>query len=600
MAILAAALLLTVQAPDPSAVDPARLRADLRRLCAGERLAGGPGGGAAADLAAEVFAAAGLRVERTAFQVHAPRQTGQELLILPEEGPPVALDLHERGFAEDPGSSEKVPPMHGLTAAGVAEGPVIHAGFGRAEDFAALREAGVELTGAIALIRYGRIYRGLKVANAEAAGCAGALLYTDDRDDGSARGPVLPEGPWRPPDGIQRGSVFNGDGDPATPGWASLPGADRRPPAAHPGMVGIPSLPIGSANARAVLGGAPPERGARGRRVRLRVEQDPRPVEIEDVLGWIDGSVRPDEWVLAGAHRDSWGPGAVDNGSGTVVLFETARVLGQALAQGWRPDRTLVLATWDAEEWGLMGSTEWVELRREELIGRGVAYLNLDTVASGPSFGATCTPGLAEVLRAACTAEGVSPPDSLGAPGGGSDHVPFLELAGMEVGAFGFHGASGAYHSAYDTPWLVETHLDPDFAHHAAAARLLIRLLTDLSGSGCRVDGLRGWSDRIGAAVAGLEADAEERLSAAAADLAVAVQEAGARAPHPHRLLRFFLPSGGGRLLLWRSAGYGSAWFPELAGSGDRSLALARAERALRRAARAIRAGAPAPAAGRQ
>jgi len=459
--------------------------------------------------------------------------------------------------------------MHGLTAAGEAQGRVVYAGFGREQDFQRLRELGVDLGGAIALVRYGRLYRGLKVANAEAAGCAGALLYTDRRDDGAGRGVTLPEGRWRPADGIQRGSVYNADGDPATPGWASLPGAKRRPLEDAPGLVGIPSLPISHANAaRLWTGEEPPEEPqALASTVEMAVEQDPRLVEIENVIGWIDGASRPDEWVIAGAHRDAWGYGAVDNGSGTSVLLETARVLGAALERGWRPERSIALATWDAEEWGLVGSTEWVEQHQEQLRSGGVAYLNMDVVASGPSFGASCSPGMAELLRQCCADSEVEPPKSLGVPGGGSDHVPFLEIAGMEVAAFGFHGGHGSYHSAYDTPYLVEHFLDPNFAHHASAARLLVRLLTRLTDPAVRLDGLSGWARQALASAEKMELPEAQRgrLVSAARELLEVAEEHGAALPHPQRFLRFFLPAERGRrLLLWRTEGYGASWFPEV------------------------------------
>ncbi|MBC8329436.1 MAG: M28 family peptidase, partial [Planctomycetes bacterium] len=372
---------------------------------------------------------------------------------------------------------------------------------------------------------------------------------------------------------------------------------ETRPTKGAAGLVGIPSLPVSQANAELIArsGQLPDAPCALAAEVEMAVEQDPALVGIEDVLGWIEGSTRPDEWVIAGAHRDAWGFGAVDNGSGSAVLLETARVLGAALGRGWRPERTLVLATWDAEEWGLVGSTEWVEQHRRQLAAGGVAYLNMDVVASGASFGASCTPGMAELLRQCCADAQVEPPQELGVPGGGSDHVPFLELAGMEVAAFGFHGGHGTYHSTYDTPFVVERFLDPDFAHHAAAADLLVRLLDRLSAAELRLDGLAGWSRQALAAAAELPLpDAQrERLLAAAQELVAAAEAVGAELPHPQRFLRFFLPAEeGGRLLLWRTAGYGASWFPEVrsvaegAGSDPGTEA---AISALRRAARTLR-----------
>jgi len=590
---LACLLLLSLQdaAPRPDEVSAERLHATLIELCAEPRLAGSPASRRAADYAAQVFFAAGMRVEEARYGVHLPRQTGAELALLDARGGRVPLDLTEAGLAADPLSRRaQVPPMHGLTAAGKAQGRVVFAGRGTREEFAELRtRLGDALQGSIALVRYGGLYRGLKVANAEAAGCTGALLYTDAEDDGAGRGAVLPDGPYRPESGIQRGSVFNGDGDPLTPGWASVPGARRLAPNAAPGLVQIPSLPLSAGNAARLFGpdGRPERTGWLEARVSMRVDQDPAAVEIVDVLGWIEGAVRPDEWVLLGAHRDSWGPGATDNGSGTSAVLEVARVLGAAMERGWRPERTLVLATWDAEEWGLVGSTEWVEQHRGELREKAVAYLNMDSVASGAEFGASCTPGLVAALEAACTAEGLAVPAQLGVPGGGSDHVPFLELAGVEVAGFGFHGSNGVYHSALDTPFVVETFLDPDFTIHARAARLALRLTMDLANADTRVDGVPAWilQAEIALAEIGLAPPQLADLAARLQDL----QRAAAAAPPaaPHRFGRCFLPADGGRSLLWRSSGYASAWFPEvaaaLADGTDPAPSIARATAALER-----------------
>ena len=585
--------------PDPGAVSTERLAAGLRDLCRQPRLAGSPEAGWAAELAARTFEQAGLRVERARYRVHLPRQTGQSLVMVGRDGEREELELWESGYGADPDSRRgQVPPMHGLTGQGRVRGRVVFAGRGTAEEFAALRARGVELDGTVALVRYGGLYRGLKVDNAGRAGCIGALLYTDDEDDGSAKGDPLPDGPWRPHDGIQRGSVFNGDGDPLTQGWAALPEAERASWDEAVGLVTIPSLPIAMGNARRLFGdaGRPEETGLLDVEVELFVEQDRRPVEIENVLGWIEGATRPDEWIIAGAHRDAWGLGAVDNGTGTNVVLEAARVLGTALASGWRPDRTLVLATWDAEEWGLVGSTEWVEQHRAELLAKGVAYLNLDVVASGPHFGATCTPGMVDALTRACSAESVEVPGRLGIPGGGSDHVPFLELAGVEVLSFGFHGGNGTYHSAYDTPYVVEKFLDPGFRHHQRACSLLLRMLTDLGHADTRVDGLDGWSVQL--LQAGSKLPLEEELGKRFQDAAQELRDAATRASDyesPHRFLRFFLPDGSVRAersTLWRSAGYASQWFPEiaeaLARGDDPTAATLAAEKRLLRAAASL------------
>jgi len=577
--VLALAQLPAGSAPDPQAVSAARMGATLRELCLQPRLAGSAEARAAADLAARAFAESGLRVERPRYECFLPRQTAQSLALRGDDGAWQELELHEIPLAEDPTTRQmQVPPMLGLCAAGAAEGVLFYAGFGTEAEFAELREKhGAACDGAIALCRYGLLYRGLKAANAETAGFGGVLLYTDALDDGPDLGAPMPAGPWRPADGIQRGSVYNGDGDALTPGWAALPDAVRLPRAEAAGLVGIPGLPVSMGTAALLMHGAERALGPLPVSVRLRVEQDEALRPVENVLGWVEGGTRPDEWVLLGAHRDSWGPGALDNGGGSTVVLEIARVIGEALARGWRPQRTLVLATWDAEEWGLVGSTEWVEQYAKLLRERAVAYVNLDVVASGPNFGGSCTPGLVEVLRAACAAEGIEAPANLGTPGGGSDHVPFLEVAGVEVMGFGFSGGSGTYHSLHDTPWVLESFLDPGYATHARAARLAVRVATLLADDEVPVDGLRGWLRQAVRAAEELPAPddaariARLELVNAALKAALAAEQnpgGGEGGRLAWQFQRQFLPetSPGApweRSLLWRSAGYESAWFQD-------------------------------------
>lgn len=572
---LAAPVQEPARPPDPAAVSAERLGQTLAELCAQPRFAGSAEARRAADYAAGVFAAAGLRVDRPRYDCLIPRQTAQKLEVSGADGRWTEVNLWELPLAEDAFTRQlQVPPMLGLCAPGAAEGAVFYAGYGTQPEFDKLRaDHGAAVEGAIALCRYGSLFRGLKLAHAEAAGFGGVLLYADELDDGAAQGAVMPAGPWRPRDGIQRGSVFNGKGDPLTPGWPALPQAPRLARAEAPGAVGIPGLPISMGNAAILLAGADRKLGPLPARARLSVAQDETLRPVENVIGWIEGAARPDEWVIVGAHRDSWGPGAVDNGSGSAVLLEMARVLGEAAARGWRPQRTLVLATWDAEEWGLIGSTEWVEQHARLLRERAVAYVNMDVVASGPNFGASCTPGLVATLRAACAAEGLEAPANLGVPGGGSDHVPFLELAGVEVMSFGYSGGSGTYHSLHDTPWVVNSFLDPGFTLHARAARMGVRLATLLADDGAPVDGLRGWLRQAVRAAEELpvQTDAERlarlELINAALKAALAAEEGGAPAADPAwRFGRLFLaPLEAGAAvapsLLWRSAGYGSEWF---------------------------------------
>ncbi len=597
--LLASALLLLQSppqlGPDVAQVSPARLRSTLNNLCQQVRFAGSKDSQHAIDYATTVFQEAGLRVEHQRYLCYLPRQTDVKLWLL-QNGQRTKLDLIEHGYPEDQHSQRnQVAPMHGLTQAGHVRGQIVFAGRGKESDFALLKEQGVELAGKIALIRYGGLYRGLKVKNAADAGCVGALLYTDPDDDGSSKGAVLPNGKWRPHDGIQRGSVYNGDGDALTPGIPALEDAPRISPRHAEGLVSIPSIPISWTNAALLFAEEmrPTTIGLLNSHAEFQVEQDPAPVWIENVIGWLDADDPNADWVLAGAHRDAWGFGAVDNGTGTAVLLEAARVLGAAKSAGWKPERSIALATWDAEEWGLVGSTEWVEHRRSDLMARAVAYLNMDVVASGPNFGASCTPGLVEVLNRACALEGINPPQNLGVPGGGSDHVPFLEIAGVEVSSFGFHGGSGAYHSAYDTPYLIEKFLDPNFEHHRSATRILLRMLTDLANENSKVDGLHLW-----AMAAKKEAEKLQLNKNLKGELLNAITDFEAKcinhnSEYPHRFLRLFLPTTANeRLSLWQTAGYGADWFPQIKaaidGEQDPGLATKAMTRIFQRAARLV------------
>ena len=546
------------------------MRATLHQLCRQPRLAGSPEAQLATDYIRQEFLQAGLQVESFPYLVHAPRQTKESLAIKIAAGEWLELNLQEQGFAEDSWSLQEArPPMHGLTKAGMATGGVVFAGFGSEQEFAQLRKKiGGELQNCIALIRYGRLYRGLKVANAEAAGCKAALLYCDPDDDGAGRGKVLPKGKWRTASSIQRGSVFNGHGDPRTPGWASLPDAPRLSLNQVQGLVNIPSLPISWQNAEKIFAGQgrPKLPQALATKARLEIRQDSNPVTITNIVGRIPGKTHPKEWVIVGAHRDSWGPGAIDNGTGTTVLTEIARVFGAAYRAGWQPNRSLVFASWDGEEWGLVGSTEWVEQFQSELRAHAVAYINLDVVASGENFGASCTPGLASFITQTCRQQGLQAPTNLGTPGGGSDHVPFLEWAGIEVAGIGFHGSSGTYHSQMDTPYVVETFLDPDFKNHEQAARFACQLLLSLSSADTIPRAAKEWAQRAreGAGrLRGLQATSPAWLSFFKALDELAEMSAVINYSPALPFHQAFITGDRGSLL-WKSFGYGSLWFPTL------------------------------------
>lgn len=449
----------------------------------------------------------GLETEVRAYDVWMPHATSVRVWRLSPA--PVELPLQEPAVPGDPTTAlPHYPPANGYSGTGDVSGEVVFVNFGLIEDYARLDSMGVSVRGKVAVARYGRSFRGIKAREAERNGAIALLMYSDPQDDGYVRGDVYPEGPMRPGGGIQRGSVMNAVGDPSTPGYASTAGA-RRVPVDSMNVPRIPVVPISYENAAELLrdlrGAAIPQQGWQGG-LPFRYHVGPGPVRarvvvasdsatspyktIWNTFGVVRGAELPDELVVIGAHRDAWGAGAVDNVSGTVSVLEAARAVAEQLRAGHRPRRTIVFATWDAEEWGLIGSTEHVEDDRERLLRGGVAYLNQDVTASGERFGGGGTPSLRPVLRdvtrrvphpggggsiyevwraGAGVAAGAEPP--MGDPGGGSDFAGFYNHLGIPHSDWGFGGPSGIYHSAYDTPAWMER-FGPGYAFHAAAGRV--------------------------------------------------------------------------------------------------------------------------------
>jgi N-acetylated-alpha-linked acidic dipeptidase len=486
--------------------DAASLRRVANQLGATPRVSGTPGAALAAGLIADEMRAAGLRVEVHEYEVwlpHARTVTVERL----GAGPKVAAVALEPNRVVSAAATGHDPVAAGYSAAGEAVAPLVYANYGRPVDFAELRRAGVAVAGRIALIRYGGVFRGDKVRNAEAAGAVAVILYSDPEDDGYVRGAVYPDGPFRPPDAVQRGSVKVGaPGDPASPGRAALVGEAHRAPVE--GLPTIPVVALGYAAAAELMEGVggrvapiawqgglpmPYNYGGSGSAVRVRVEMEGRPWRrIRNVVGTLEGARRPDEWVILGAHYDSWTHGAIDNVSGTAAMLETARVLGAQAAMGNRSDRSLLFAAWDAEEWGLVGSTEWVEEHSRQLRDGAVAYVNLDGIAGGPYFSAVASPSLRPLLLEGADAvadpvlpntsvyrawRGRIPNGEVGLPGGGSDYAAFASIAGVPSIGFGFSAAAGVYHSAYDTIEFMERFGDPGYRQHRSTAALATWLL---------------------------------------------------------------------------------------------------------------------------
>ncbi|KAI0722737.1 Zn-dependent exopeptidase [Earliella scabrosa] len=465
----------------------------------------------------------------------------RSLSILGEDGEPEwEADLVEDGDPRDPEAAkyrDHVPTFHGLSADGDVTGEVVYVNYGRKEDYDEILANGGSLTGKIALARYGGVFRGLKIKRAQELGAVGVLIYDDPRDDGAvtvANGYApYPEGPARNPTAVQRGSVqFLSlyPGDPTTPGLPAYENATRTEGENIPK---IPSLPISGDNARRLLkeiSGGEPEEAFRmlgkpsKKKLRLVNHVDTRVIPIWNTMAVIPGHSK-NETVMVGCHRDAWVMGAADPTSGTVTMHEVIRGFGKLLKTGWRPLRNIVIASWDAEEYGLIGSTEFAEDFPEWISQNVVSYINLDVSASGSQWGALASPSLAHLIRdVALTVPHPTDPSrtlwdarqdlgpfhggvdaevmdmfveerkdyvlsdlSIGPLGSGSDFTPFLQHLGIASMDQSFGGtiydAPYHYHSIYDSQRWQEIYADPGFVRHVAVAKHLGLVVLRLADS---------------------------------------------------------------------------------------------------------------------
>ena len=464
-----------------------RIEADHRFLTAEPHPAGSPRDRALAEWTRDQWLAAGLDdVQIVEHRVLLPngRDAGVEM-ITPHRW---MATLRER--PDDPLA------FHAYGASGDVTAAVVDAGIGAPADFDRLAVRGVNVRGKIALVRHAvpYSYRGYVVYVAQQRGAAAVLMYAGASDAGSLRGPAYPAGPWAPDERIQRGSVafdFIAPGDPLTPGQPSRPGIARLPKHDAPAMPSIMSIPISTRDARTILD------ALRGGEVTLHVRavNDDAIQPVWTVVGRLNGSVSPDEWVIAGNHRDAWLYGGVDPSSGSAVMMEMARALGSSARNGMRPKRTIMLASWDAEEFGLTSSTEWGEEHERELRDKAIAYLNVDAAVSGPDFSARAVPSLAHVV-----AESAGVPDSAidTRIGAGSDYTVFLNFVGIPVVDMRFQGPYGVYHSAYDTHEWVSRFADPGFVRHAALTRIWAVLALRLANADLLPLDAERYASRVG------------------------------------------------------------------------------------------------------
>ena len=510
--------------------DPKLAEEHLRTLTQAPHMAGTVEDKATADYVAQKFRDAGLDTEIVEYKVwmNYPAEISVDLTA------PAGVEMHgptrehvdNDPFQDDP---RVVMPFNGMSPSGDVEADVVYANYGTPEDFEKLAKLKVDVRGKIVLVRYGQNFRGVKVFVAQEHGAAGVIIYSDPADDGWRRGDKYPEGPWRPDTGVQRGSVgymFEFPGDPTTPGVASVPSLPDSQRIAPQKSAQIPTVPVTPLSYHDVwpvlqnLAGPDSPREWQGSlpftyhvgpgpaKLKMHLKQDYQFRTLWDVVGRARGSDLPDEWVVAGNHRDAWVYGAVDPNSGTVALLEAVHGIGELLKSGWKPKRTLVFCSWDGEEEGLMGSTEWAEQHESELANTP-AYFNIDVAVSGSKFGASAVPSLKQFVRDVTKAvpspkggtvyeawQKASQPDAstqspseagenrrlpaaqvksdvpVGDLGSGSDYTAFLQHLGVPSTDMSSSGPYGVYHSVFDNFAWFKKFGDPDFVYEQEMARV--------------------------------------------------------------------------------------------------------------------------------
>lgn len=583
----AEALAVTVPTPESA-------RGWLRTLTEEPHAAGTPADYKTALFVRDKLRTWGWKADLAEYEVLLNYPVGQPTLelVLPEKKP---LSLVEKPNPADKDSASPTafPAFHGYGVSGDVTGQVVYANYGQPEDYATLERLGIDVKGKIVLTRYGGLFRGLKVRYAQKRGAIGLLIFSDPADDGFAKGDVYPDGPFRPGSALQRGSVqflSLGPGDPSTPNGPSVKGAKRLPFDSANGFTispeeterglgipgsprekvlaiddwekatglkradyfaTIPSLPISYDAAKPILqalGGPSVPQGWQGglpityhvgpgpAEVRFAIQMDYKVRTVWNVIATLPGSVEKDRWVMVGNHRDAWVYGAVDPSSGTSATLEMCRALGSAVKNGWKPRRTILYASWDAEEYGLVGSTEWADEHADELDEKAVLMLNIDSAVSGTDLDMDGVPSLRDMMLEATgsvtdvrsgktlrslwvekkrgqwaanapieffdplwdTGETLDPTRPAGtlasratpvfspmlnAMGSGSDYTAFLDHLGISCVDAGFSGRYGVYHSIFDDFYWMEKFCDPEFLTHATAARLYTVIAMRAAGS---------------------------------------------------------------------------------------------------------------------
>ncbi len=490
---------LQIESVFKSEVDSERFKIHLKTLTEHPHIAGTKANEDVRDYMISIMDQAGWSVKTYPYEVYMSNGPGKSsvALVRPTRKP---LNQQEDMLKEDPYSQhpDLQKAWNAYSGNGDITAEVVYANYGTKADFEALEEMGVDIEGKIVIARYGGNFRGYKAKFAEAYGAAGLIIYTDPKDSGFTRGLTFPDGVYYNESGIQRGSLLTADwtGDPLTPFEAALPISDKNSPKRlspeEAGLHSIPVTPIGYGAAQEILermqgnpvpsqwqGGLPFTyriEGGEDLLVRLYVEQPKSLTKIYNVLGTLKGDTHPDEWVILGCHYDAWAFGATDPNSGTAMLLSLSETLGKLAKANKRPGRSIMIAHWDAEEHGVIGSSEWVEQMKEELQAKAVAYINLDAAVSGQNFGASASPSLKSILSEATKSVNYPYSDEtvfehwskgndepkIGNLGGGSDHIAFYMHAGVPSLSGGSSGPT-LYHTNYDDFYFYEKFVDPEF-----------------------------------------------------------------------------------------------------------------------------------------
>ena len=507
----------------------------LKQMSSEPNHVGSPHDKANADFQLAMFKQWGWDAHIERFDVLYPTPISTTLeLVAPQS---VKLGGQEPPIAEDPSSSNTanaLPPYVAYQGDGDVTAPVVYVNYGMPDDYAALDQRGISVKGKIVLARYGGGWRGLKPKLAQEHGAIGCLIYSDPADDSYAEADVYPRGGGRPAGGVQRGSVADMPvypGDPLTPGVGATPGAKRLTRAQAITLLKIPTLPISygdatqiiaalegplvTGNQRGGLGIAYHWGGTDAVKVHLAVKSDWSLKPVYDVIAMLRGNAYPDQWIVRGNHRDGWVFGASDPLTGQVALMSEAKALGELYRGGWRPARTIVYASWDGEEPGLLGSTEWAEAHGDELKRKALLYINTDSNGRGylgaagshelqhyfnaaandvrdPRTGVSAAQrGRAAILAAAYVDKDSTRADQfeaakaggdlpLGALGSGSDYTAFLQhlgIASLNLGFGGEDASDGSYHSLYDSFYHVTHFDDPGLQYGAALSKVVGRLV---------------------------------------------------------------------------------------------------------------------------